>query len=89
MSHECRLRNVAPQPVMSIRGTTTFANLSATIGKFMTEVWSHVRSQGGQVAGPPLTRYRGVGDDGIDLEAGRADWQTEVVMPLRALSPPK
>lgn len=72
MTYDRQLRTVAPQPVMSIRGTTRFEDLSATIGKFMAEVRGHVQSQGGRFAGPPLTRYHGVGHDGIDLGAGLA-----------------
>ena len=70
MSYEVRLKNMAAQPTLSIRGVTTFPALSQTIGEFLSEVWNHLEAMGTAPAGPPFTRYHGVDARGIDLEAG-------------------
>jgi effector-binding domain-containing protein len=70
MAYECSIRQVAAQPAMSVRGAATVADLSRTIGEFLTEVWSHVQNHGGMLAGPPFTRYHMVDGERLDLEAG-------------------
>jgi effector-binding domain-containing protein len=70
MSYSCTVREVKAQPVLSVRGQTTVARLSATIGEFLGEVGRYIRGAGGKAAGPVFTRYhRRVGDE-VELEAG-------------------
>jgi effector-binding domain-containing protein len=70
MDYLCQLRRVEPQPVMSIRATTTRAELSATIGECCHAVWRHVEQAGGEFAGPPFTRFHCAEGDAIDVEVG-------------------
>jgi AraC family transcriptional regulator len=70
MEYECQLRRLDPQPVMSIRGMTTRAELSATVGEFCHAVWRYVEQAGGEFAGPPFTRFHAAEGDALDVEAG-------------------
>jgi effector-binding domain-containing protein len=78
--YDYTIRTLAPQPVMSIRGWTTAAELSQAIGQRLPAVWRYVREVGGMIAGPPFTRYHAVEGDRVDLEAG---------LPVRSALPPK
>ena len=69
-AEEYTIRTLAPQPTMSIRGWTTAAELSQTIGQRLPAVWRYVRGVGGIIAGPPFTRYHAIDGERVDLEAG-------------------
>jgi effector-binding domain-containing protein len=64
------IRTLTPQPIMSIRGWTTAAELSKSIGERLPAVWRYVREVGGMIAGPPFTRYHAIEGERVDLEAG-------------------
>ncbi|HEX8185045.1 MAG TPA: GyrI-like domain-containing protein [Blastocatellia bacterium] len=70
MSYNCQVKDVAPQPILSIRGKTTPSAIPMTIGEFLKEVLGYVQSKGGQLAGPPFTRYHKMAEDEVDMEAG-------------------
>jgi effector-binding domain-containing protein len=70
MDYECVVREVSPQPIVSIRGTTTPDRISATIEEYLGEVFKYVGENGGQFAGPPFTRYHQVVGEDVDLEVG-------------------
>lgn len=59
-----------PQPVMSVRGEVRFENLSQAIGEFLGEAMRHIEASGGEMTGPPFTRYHDVGFEDVQLEAG-------------------
>lgn len=68
--YECAVKKVTAQPTLSITGRTRVANLSATIGEFLPEVWQYITAQGATPAGPPFTRYHEIGAEEVVLEAG-------------------
>ncbi len=71
MPYECRIKRVEPQPVLSIRGRTSLADLPRTIGEYLQDVWIFIEKTGNRPCGPPFTRYHSTNDDdAIDLEAG-------------------
>ncbi len=71
MRYMCQLKRIDPQPMLSIRGTTSIADLPKTMGTFLTEVWTYIEKHGGQPAGPPFTRYHSTENiEALDLEAG-------------------
>jgi effector-binding domain-containing protein len=70
MPYPCNVRELQAQPVLSIRGRTSAATLSATIGEYLKEVGRYVNGAGGKVAGPVFTRYHKRAGDDIELEAG-------------------
>jgi effector-binding domain-containing protein len=70
MNYECKLKQVEPQPVLSIRGHIPEEAIAATIGEYLGEVWQYVEANGGKFAGPPYTRYHSITDKGVELEAG-------------------
>jgi effector-binding domain-containing protein len=80
MAEDYTIRTLTPQPVMSIRGWTTAADLSKAIGERLPAVWRYVREGGGMIAGAPFTRYHAIEGERVDLEAG---------LPVRAALPPK
>jgi effector-binding domain-containing protein len=80
MFEDYTIRTLIPQPVMSIRGWTTAAELSQAIGDRLPAVWRYVREVGGMIAGPPFTRYHAIEGERVDLEAG---------LPVRSALPPK
>jgi effector-binding domain-containing protein len=80
MAEDYSIRTLIPQPVMSIRGWTTVADLSKAIGERLPAVWRYVREGGGMIAGPPFTRYHSIERERVDLEAG---------LPVRSALPAK
>src|SRR5688500_9963841 len=69
-AYQYKVKTVAAQPIVSVRGKTTAAKRPATIGEFMQAAMGHVTKNGGQMAGPPFTRVHSIEGDTIDLEAG-------------------
>ncbi len=70
MGYECAVREVGPQPIVSIRGRTTADRISSTIEEYLGEVFKYVGENGGQFAGPPFTRYHQVVGEEVDVEVG-------------------
>jgi effector-binding domain-containing protein len=71
MRYECQLKQIKPQPILSIRGTTSIADLPKNIGAFLMEVWTYIEKNGGKPVGPPFTRYHSTDNlEALDLEAG-------------------
>ncbi len=70
MSYQAQLHHLEPQPVLSVRETVAFQDLSSKLGEFVGEVFGYLQQQGAEPAGPPFSRYHGIGQDGIDFEAG-------------------
>lgn len=58
------------QPVASIRVKIKPGEISAQLGILLPEVLAHLNAVGARMAGPPFSRYHGVSDTEIDLEAG-------------------
>jgi effector-binding domain-containing protein len=72
MTHQIEVKGLQPRPTLSIRTTTTPAELGSTLGQLLPEVWRYLEGQGIQPAAPPFARYHGYGADRVDLEAGLA-----------------
>jgi effector-binding domain-containing protein len=58
------------QPVLSIRRTVELAQLTATQGESLRELWSFTHRRGVNPAGPPFVRYHTLDESETDLEVG-------------------
>ena len=62
------VKEIAPQPFVGIKASTTPEGLGATLGEILPEVWNYVTEKGITPAGPPITRYFTYTDTAVDLE---------------------
>ncbi|MEZ6016881.1 MAG: GyrI-like domain-containing protein [Planctomycetota bacterium] len=58
------------QPTVTVRTEVAPAEISRTLAALLPEVVRYVGEVGGEVAGPPFTRYHGEKDGKLDLEVG-------------------
>ena len=72
MAYEIEVKDMPPQPTITIRATIAMNELGDTLGVILPEVWAYLEGRGVQPAGPPFARYHSYGPDTIDLEAGMA-----------------
>jgi len=72
MAYEIETREAQPQPVVSIRVTTTMAEISSVLGQLYGEVFAYLGSIGVAPAGAPFARYHSVTPDAVDMDAGVA-----------------
>ena len=70
MAYEIEIREAGPQPVLSIRVTTTLAEISSVLGGLYQEVFGYAGSIGVAPSGPPFARYHSVEAGEADLDAG-------------------
>ncbi|MFI5897327.1 GyrI-like domain-containing protein [Actinoplanes sp. NPDC051513] len=63
-------REFPPQPVVSIRQTIPTADLIATEGQSLQELWRLLRDRGITPAGPPFVRYHTFDAGETDVEIG-------------------
>ena len=70
MSYEIELKDIGPQPIVSIRIKCKVAEIGPTINEILPEVFNFLDGRGVQPVGPPFTRYHGFVDDDVDLEGG-------------------
>ena len=70
--YEFTTETIKAQPVMTVRFKVPAesAKISAKYGEVFTAIFTHVLSNGGQVAGQPFGRYHAVKDTELDIEAG-------------------
>lgn len=64
------IKEIPAQPTVTVRTETTMAEMSTALHKILPAVWGHVQSHGGQVAGPPFSRYYSFSPEKVDMEAG-------------------
>jgi effector-binding domain-containing protein len=64
------IRELTPQPVVSIRQTIPIADLTAAQAESLHELWRLLRVRGVTPAGPPFVRYHTFGDGETDVEIG-------------------
>lgn len=69
-SFQAEIQTIEPQPILSIRVTTTPEKLGPLMGELFGEVWGHIEAQGGHPAGAPFSIYHSIREDEVDLESG-------------------
>jgi len=69
-SNDVELKQLAPQPVVSIRETVKIAALGEAQGDRLRVVSRYLQQRGVQHAGPPFVRYHTFGDTETDVELG-------------------
>ena len=70
MSYQIETRQLDSQPTLSVRATTTPAELANVLGMLFSRVVSFAQDCGAEIAGRPFTRYHGFDDKTVELEAG-------------------
>jgi len=70
VAYDIELKDLEPQAMVSIRTRCHAAEIGATLGELLPEVWAYLRKQGVYPSGPPFTRYHGFEDNQVDLEGG-------------------
>jgi effector-binding domain-containing protein len=70
MSYEIELKDVEPQPVLSIKTKCKIAEIGPIIKQILPEVFNYLDKRGVHPSGPPFTRYHGFADDEVELEGG-------------------
>lgn len=78
MSYDVKKSNIAPQLVAYAEGSENPQKTPQLFGQLLTKVTQHIQSNGGQVAGPPFTRYMEMDGETVKMWVG---------MPLRAEIP--
>ena len=64
------LEYLAPQPVLSIRGTIPTAKLGETMGERIPALLGYLERSGARAAGPVFVRYHTFDDTETDVELG-------------------
>jgi effector-binding domain-containing protein len=64
------LRELDPQPVLSIRETIRTEQLGETMGERLQALQAYLRQSGAQPAGPPFVRYHTFSETETDMEVG-------------------
>lgn len=70
MPYKIEVKDVDAQPTVSIRVQCHAAEIGATLGEILPEVWAYLRKLNIYPSGPPFTRYHGFKDNQVDLEGG-------------------
>jgi effector-binding domain-containing protein len=68
MDYHIAIRDVAEQPIVSIRGRGTTTDLTAHLGRSFEEIYARLAVLGVGPAGPPVVIYHAFGPDEIDAE---------------------
>lgn len=70
MQYEFTEKTLTPQPVLTIKASTTPAEVSSTLAEILPKVWGSLEKSALEMVGPPFTRYHHIGADRIELEGG-------------------
>lgn len=70
MAYEIVVKELEPQPIVSIRTRCHAAEIGATLAAILPEVWAYLRKQNVYPIGPPFTRYHGYTENQVDIEGG-------------------
>ena len=70
--YEFKIETLKAQPTMTVRFKVSSEpkKISAKYAEVFGAVFTHVLSNGGQLAGAPFSRYHAVTEDELDIEAG-------------------
>ena len=69
-SDEVEIRQLEPQPTVSIRATVPIVDLAAHHGDRLEALSTFLRQRGAQPSGPPFVRYHTFGGTETDVELG-------------------
>jgi effector-binding domain-containing protein len=78
MSYEIIVKDLKPQPIVSIRIKCHAAVIGSTLAEILPEVFRYIRENDMWPSGPPFTRYHGFSETDVDIEGG---------MPVRTALP--
>ena len=70
MTHQCEVKEVAPQPTLGIRRTISIENISTMLGEAYGAVAQYLGELGEYPAGPPFAAYYNDDMENLDIEAG-------------------
>lgn len=70
MAYECAIKNLAAQPVVSIRTRTAVQDLPALLGQTYLVIMNCLGQVGGEPAGPPFVVYYNLDMQDLDMEIG-------------------
>lgn len=70
MGYQVEIKQVGPQPTVSIHTSVRAPERSTTLTEVLPQVWHYLRTRGIQPAGPPFVRYHDISAERMDIEAG-------------------
>ncbi len=70
MSYEIIVKDLDPQPVVSIRTRCHASVIGSTLAEILPDVFRYLRENDMWPSGPPFTRYHGFSETEVDLEGG-------------------
>ena len=70
MAYEVELKDLKPQPMVSIRTSCKVAEIGPVLGEILPEVFHYLDKRGVRPAGPPFTRYHSFDGTNCEIEAG-------------------
>jgi effector-binding domain-containing protein len=70
MAYEVELKEIDPQPMVSIRTSCKVAEIGAVLAEILPEVYYYLNKRGIPPAGPPFTRYHSFDGATCEVEAG-------------------
>ena len=70
LAYDIEIKNMTPQPMVSIRTKCDRGDIGPTLGEILPEVWKYLRRQGLFPSGPPFTLYHGWDEELADIEGG-------------------
>lgn len=70
MAYEIELKELDPQPMVSIRSTCKVAEIGPILRETLLEVFHYLDRRGVRPAGPPFTRYHSYNGTDCEIEAG-------------------
>jgi len=70
MAYEIELKELKPQPMVSIRTSCKVAEIGPVLAELLPEVFYYLDKRGVRPAGPPFTRYHSYDGTNCEIEAG-------------------
>ena len=70
MSYEIEVKELKPQPMLSIRKKCKVAEIGPTLKEILPKVFYHLDKNGVKPSGPPFTRYHSYDGTNCEIEAG-------------------
>lgn len=70
MPYEIIVKELEPQPIVSIRTKCHAAIIGSTLAEILPEVFRYIRQNDMWPSGPPFTRYHGFDETEVDIEGG-------------------
>lgn len=70
MAYEIEIQELPLQPTLSIRATTTPAEIANVLSRLFGRVLAYAQQRGAEIVGHPFTRYYAFDDKTVQVEAG-------------------